>query len=536
MKIARSSFIFSIGTMLSRVSGLIRDQVVLSVFGASVLLDSFFIALRIPNLFREMLAEGALGSSFTKVYSQLREGKSNEGAQLLGHSIYLACCGTILLSLIGYLCAPFFVSLLTFKASGPHHHNLIHQSVGLTKILFPYLGIAMIGSIVAGSLYQKGHFFLSAIAPLGYNLCYILGAIVLSDIFDELLPSWWEENLADPKLTGLAVGVLIGGVVQILLQLKSSLNDLRGYKFSWYPSIDDNIKKVIYLMIPAALAASTGPINLIINTNFASGLGEGRITWLITAFRLLQLPVGVFGVAVGVVILPSLSRTLHSSQGRVNDEVRRTLLNGLVLIFWLMGAACAFFQSSSHDVMTLLFQHGEFTAKDAAASAAALEAYSYAMIAYGSIKVLSSFYYAVDRTNYAMYVAVLCVFVNLGGNLILVDRFGHVGLAFTTSMTLSINALSLILGMRKYKMRRFYISLFKHLFVVIVLSYIVCQINQFIIFKVEINEHSSFLSPKMKALTNIFVAVAITSISFISSVSILLKQNPLRMIKSSFSR
>ena len=536
MKVARSSFFFAAGTMLSRVSGLIRDQVVLGIFGASVLLDAFFIAFRIPNLFREMLAEGALGSAFTKVYSQVKEEDRKAARQLFGQAIYLSCLLAIFLSLLGFLLAPYLVALMTALSTGEVSLVLTHQAVGLTRLLFPYLGLAVVGSVVAGVLYQKGRFFLSAIAPFSFNLCYILGALVLADLCDRYLPSWWQEVLADKRLTGLSMGVLLGGCCQILMQLKAAYKDLKGYSFSLIPKLSPNVKKVLVLMGPAALAASTGPLNLIINTNFAASLGEGTITWLIAAFRLLQLPVGVFGVAIGVVVLPAISRAIARGAGEVTLEVRKTMLEGLSLVMWLMSAAGIFLITASDDIITLLFQHGKFTPADAAATAAALRAYAFGVLAYGSIKVLSSFYYAVSRTSYAMYVAIACVFVNLAGNLLLVEPFGHVGLAITTALTLTMNAFLLLVGMRRYDMKAFYLSLLKQLIFLMLLMGIVYLLQRLCLDQLNLLEYAGFLGVKWNSLAHLTVTGILTLVVFLTAGCVVKKKTPLRLCRDIFSR
>jgi putative peptidoglycan lipid II flippase len=396
--------------------------------------------------------------------------------------------------------------------------------------------LAVIGSIVAGALYEKGNFFLSAVAPLAFNTCYILGALLLANLFESFLPGWWNDWLADPRLTGLAVGVLLGGCFQILLQLRPVFSELKGFKFSFKPTLSPHIRQTLKLMGPAALAASTGPLNLVINTNFAAGVGEGAITWLVAAFRLLQLPVGIFGVAIGVVVLPAMSRALSKNNGVVDKEVRATMHEGLSMVLWLMAASAAFLISSSHDIISLLFQHGKFGASDVDATARALSAYAFGVIAYGSIKVLSSFYYAVERTRFAMYVAIACVFVNLAGNLLLVEPFGHVGLAMTTSLTLTMNGFLLLVGMRRYSMASMYFSLFKQLIFLLLLMVVVFLTQRFCLQEINTLEWPGFFDLKIRAFLNLLLTGVLTVAIFLGAASLLLRKSPLRLLKSTFSR
>jgi putative peptidoglycan lipid II flippase len=455
LSVAKSSFLFAAGTLLSRLSGLARDMVVVGVFGASHLLDAFFVAFRIPNLLREMLAEGALGSSFTKVYSSLKEDDPPRAYRLLIQSLLLFTVISCFVCGLGILFSADLVGLMTLQVDVASKPELITNAVGLTRILFPYLGLMIISSIVMGALHEKGSFFLSAFSPVAFNFGFIFGAWLLASWFEAWNPPWMQAYFAEPTIVGLAVGVLLGGIAQFVMQLSRLLREMAAelHSIGWRLPWNEDIKKVVQLMIPASIAAGAGPINVFVNTNFATALGEGAVSWLNFAFRLLQLPIGLFGVAVGVAVLPTLSRSLQRSQQVVTREVSHHLQQAVELVGWLMIMCLVYLVVNHQAMIELLYQHGHFTEADKVATSDALLAYSFGVLGYGLIKVLTAFYYAVERTDFAMKVSLFSILVNFLGNYLLVQRFGHVGLALTSALTLSINAIILSWGLKRFDVR-----------------------------------------------------------------------------------
>lgn len=450
MSLLKSSILFSVGTFFSRLSGLLREAVLGSVFGASYLLDSFLIAFRIPNLFRDMLADGALGTSFTKVYSQLNEIDRARASALIAHSLALFAGVGVLVSSIGILTASSFVDLMTLNLSSGYPDDFISITTSLTRILFPFLALSMVSSILMGALHEKGSFFISAVSPICFNLGYILGAWKLSVWFDLYLSEWLGGVFDDLRVIGLAVGVMLGGLSQVVIQLyvirKSLAQSFRYLRISIWTK---DIEQVLVLMLPAAIAAGSGPINVFVNTNFATSLGEGAVSWLSFAFRLLQLPIGLFGVAVGVVALPALSRIIANSSG-VNSLAIAKLQEALGLVIFFMSACFVVLVVNYDEVIRVLFNYGSFSERDVHQTGRALWGYSFGLFAYGLIKVLTSFYYSIDRTSYAMKVSLIGIIANFIANYLLVDIWGHVGLSLASSVTLSINALMLILGLNNY--------------------------------------------------------------------------------------
>jgi len=445
VSLARSSLLFALGTLISRFSGLARDMVTTHLLGAGPLHDAFVVAQRIPNLLRDMLAEGALGSSFTKVYTALKEQDGEAADRLLFHMLYLCLLVMSLLTLIGLWLAPSLVTMMSLGAATDAVYA--RHAVSLTRILMPTLAMAVIGAVAMGALYQRGKFFLNAVIPVLANLGVIAGGL----LGGSLVTRYWPELLTegkDARVIGLAWGTVVGFVVQMVAALWNVRGPLQAMprgclrEWPWSP----HLKQVLMLMGPAVIAGSAGPINSIVNTNFATSVGSGAVTWLNYAFRILQLPIGVFGVAVGVYALPALTRAVTQAGRKVDSKVSAQLEQAVIFVSWLLVPCMLFTLLHHHRIIDLLFGHGRYTPHDVDATGQALFAYAFSMLAYGLIKVMTSFYYAVDRTNFAMRVSLAAIAINFLGNSLFVKQLGHVGLALTTSLTLSINALVLIWG------------------------------------------------------------------------------------------
>ncbi|MCB9228320.1 MAG: murein biosynthesis integral membrane protein MurJ [Deltaproteobacteria bacterium] len=456
MSLFRSGFLFALGTMISRLSGLLRESVIAGVFGASVSMDAFLVANRIPNMLRELFAEGALGSSFTKVFSELWEQDPERARRLLWDTLLFSVCASILICLAGISGASWLVDMMTLidsDKSVQEQRLFISQARGLTALLFPFIGFMMTASVAGGALHQKGRFLLSSLSPIALNCGYLLGALVFARLLEDFGPNWIKLYFADQAITGLALGVLFGGGLQLALQLGGLWKPLIApWSFPGFSSFcgwSHDVRKVLRLMGPMVIAAGAGQINVLINTNFATSLGTGAVTWLGFAFRLLQLPIGIFAVAVSAAALPSFSRLLS----RKNMENLKILSDQLVLssgtVLWLMSACFCVIAVSGQDIIRLLFEQGAFLASDTKATSSALYYYSFGLMGYGLIKVLSAYYYASDRTSWAMKVSLLSIGSNFILNYLLVDTYGADGLAMTASAVLTFNAIALCWGLRK---------------------------------------------------------------------------------------
>ncbi len=457
------------GTLLSRLSGLIREVVLAGVFGAGLLMDCFLVANRIPNMLREMAAEGALGSSFTKVFSSLSVESSEKAKSLWVACFWFFSLILLVLCTVGVLAAPWLVDVLTLYSDKTRGPEFIQQTVGLTRILFPFIGIMTLSSLVAGVLHERGKFFVSALSPVSLNLGYILGALGLSYLLQGWGPDWIESYIADKKVTGLALGVLLGGLCQLLWQMAVIWRTHIKGVLLWPKSFpwSQDLKKVMVLMGPMLIASSATQINVFINTNFATSLEVGAVSWLSFAFRVLLLPVGIFAVAIGTASLPSLTKSLTQTKGKVDASVVKELSHSLDLSLWLLIPCSCFLLVNSRFIVELLFYHGKFQLTHVEATATALYCYSFGLLGYGLIKVLTSFYYALEKTRFAMNVSLLGIVINFVANYYLVEEYGYVGLSLTTSLVVTWNALLLMVGLVWLNVRFDYLH-YSKLFVLMV--------------------------------------------------------------------
>tara|TARA_Y100000991_G_scaffold200877_1_gene173518 strand:+ start:1345 stop:2955 length:1611 start_codon:yes stop_codon:yes gene_type:complete len=454
MSIVKSSLWFSLGTLLSRVSGLIREAVMAGVFGASSLLDAFFIANRIPNMLRDIAAEGALGASFTKIFSEEWEKNPEKAKKFLKDSIAFYGLCLFILCVFGIMFSPFLVKALTLFQHENRSEEFYKHCVGLTRLLFPFIAAMSLAAIFAGALHQKGRFLISSLTPIALNFGYILGAIFLARVLEDFDFKWLENYIAPSNITGLSLGVLLGGCLQCFVLfwlVKKSFFEQSSFfplRLRWTPKI----KETLFLMGPMVIASSSAQINIIINTNFATSLEAGTVSWLSYSFRLLQLPIGIFAVAIGSAALPALTKTITSTRSIHHPKVSQQLEDSIVLSLWLLVPCLCFLLINCETLVNFLFYHGNFDERSARATSQALYYYSFGVLGYGLIKVVSSFYYAAGDTKFPMKVSLTVIFINFTANYFLVDQYGFKGLALSSSIVFSINALILLYGLKRYSL------------------------------------------------------------------------------------
>lgn len=418
---ARSAGVVSIAIMISRVLGLIREMAIAGLFGAGRMTDVFYMAFRIPNLLRDLFAEGALSAAFVTTFSKTIANEGDDAAwQLARRVMTLVLLVMSIVTLLGMIFAPLVVDLL----AGGFDEAKEELTVTMTRIMFPFILMISVAALVMGMLNSKKRFFIPALASSFFNLGAIVVGIGLAWLLD--------PNFGDRALVGLAFGVLAGGFLQLLIQLPS----LYGVGFRFRPDFkfrDSKVYKVLELMAPAIIAGSAVQVNVMVNSIFASHLGDGPVTWLQNAFRLLQLPIGVFGVAVMTVTLPQISTDAAREQ---LSEFRENLSRGIRLAFVLTIPCTIGLAVLSEPIMSLIFERGRFTAEDSAMAGAALQFYVIGLAAYAGIKVLAPAFYALDMKNMPMIVS----FISIGVNLVLNWFFtfhlgmGHRGLALSTGL------------------------------------------------------------------------------------------------------
>jgi putative peptidoglycan lipid II flippase len=428
--IAKSAATVGIAVMCSRVLGLVREQVFAGLFGAGYAYDSFVVAFRIPNLLRDLFGEGALSAAFVTVFSAYDINRSKEDTwRLASNVLTFFLIFLSIITLLGIVFAGSLVSLLAPDFSLIEGKTALTEK--LTQIMLPFLVFISLSAVVMGILNTKGRFFVPAIASSFFNLGSLIGGTSLAFI----LP-----HFGQPAIVGMAIGTLIGGLLQLGIQIPS----LRGTGFRYRPTLDlsdPGLIRILKLMIPATIGLSATQINIFISTNFAASCAEGSVSWLYYAFRLVQLPIGVFGVALSIAMLPVLAR--QAAQKNIT-EMKKTMVSSLTMVFALTLPATAGLIILSEPIIRLIFEHGAFTAKDTLATAQTLALYSIGLFAYAANKILVPAFYAIDKTRYPVIASFLAIVTNIIIINLTIDRYQHLAIAFSTSCTMLINFLFLM--------------------------------------------------------------------------------------------
>lgn len=447
----RAAGVIGLAVMCSRVLGLVREQVFAALFGAAAM-DDFTAAFRIPNLLRDLFAEGALSTAFVTTFSKTIAREGEAAAWRLANKV-----ATLTLLTLGALCAlgmVFSHQLVAVLAPG-FDPDKARLTALLTRIMFPFILLVSLAALVMGMLNAKSIFGRPAMASSFFNVGSIIGGYALGAMID--------PHFGPGALVGLAVGTLIGGALQLAVQLPP-LKTL-GYRF--HPDFrwrDRGVYAILMLMGPAVIAASTTQVNVLVNSMFASTLGDGAIFWLAIAFRLMQLPLGLFGVALGTVTLPLLSRLVVANR---IDAFRAELARAMRLMFLLTIPSTIGLMMLADPIMSVLYQHGKFDALQAMQAGGALRFYAVGLAGYAALKVLVNAFYALDRRKTPMVVSFVAVGLNLAFNWLFTFHLGWGvrGLAFSTGCVASCNFLLLYALMHRQlgslESRRLLITLVK---------------------------------------------------------------------------
>jgi putative peptidoglycan lipid II flippase len=426
----RAAGIVGLAVMCSRFLGLAREQIFAALFGGGAAMDAFTAAFRIPNLLRDLFAEGALSTAFITTFSKTMVKEGDHAAWRLADKI-----ATLTIVVVGALCVlgmVFSAELVGLLAPGftPGKAQLTAE---LTRIMFPFILVVSLAALVMGMLNAKNVFGMPAMASSFFNIGSIVGGVGLG--------AWIDPHFGPRALVGLAIGTLIGGGLQLAVQLPPLVRV--GHRFTpdfqWR---DPGVRSVLTLMVPSVIAASTTQVNVLINSIFASGLGDGPIFWLSSAFRLMQLPLGLFGVALGTVTLPLLSRLAAAGN---TSAFRGELSRGMRLGLLLTIPSTAGLMMLAEPIMSVLYQHGRFDAYQAGEAAGALRCYAVGLAGYAALKVLVNAFYAIGKRKTPMLVSFLAIGLNLAFNWLFTFYlgWGHRGLAFSTGLVASCNFLLL---------------------------------------------------------------------------------------------
>jgi putative peptidoglycan lipid II flippase len=462
--VARSAGIVSIAVMGSRVLGLVREQVMANYFGAGFVNDAFQVAFRIPNMLRDLFAEGALSVAFVKTFTDYIEKKGEEEAWKLA-SMVLNALAIVLsaITILGIILAPYIVGYMAAGFS-PEKAAL---ATTLTRIMFPFLLLVALAAVAMGVLNTRGRFGIPASASTLFNVGSIAGGLACAYILSgggweiakdhSVMPDW----RAQWAIIGMAIGTLIGGGLQFLVQVPSMWKV--GFRFRPQVSFSHpGVRQVMRLMGPAVIGTAAVQINVFVNTFFASSI-PGAQSWLGYSFRLMQFPIGIFGVAIGTATLPAISR--HASRNDI-PRFRSTLSSSIGLVFLLTIPSACGLVILGKPIIAMLYQRGAFTALDTQMVTAALVGWSIGLVGYSAIKVLSPAFYALNDARTPMIISFVSILINavcgylfrgwLSNYGVTPETpygYGHAGLALATSSVALVNFFALVYFMRR-KIRR----------------------------------------------------------------------------------
>ena len=438
--VIRSARTVSLAVLGSRVLGLVREQVLASLFGASLEFDAFVTAFRIPNLLRDLFAEGALSAAFVTTFSRKLETDGDQAAWRLANLVLNALLIVLgVITVAGILAAPWLVRLIA-----PGFANIpgkTELTVTLTRIMFPFLLMVAMAALAMGMLNAKHRFGVPASASMMFNVGSVVGGVGLAFLFT---PGFEPRNRA---MMCMAVGTLIGGAAQWLIQ-GPSLHAV-GYRYApivdWH---DPGFRQVVKLIGPSVLGVAAVQINVFVDNWYASFFGNGAVTWLNCAFRLMQFPIGVFGVAIGVATLPTVSK--HIARGDIG-AFRKTLGRSIRLAFFLCVPAACGLALLADPIISVIYQHGRFDASSTAQTALCLRAFAVGLAGYAAIKVIAPTFYAFGDSRTPMYVALFSIVVNAGLDYVfaVILKMGVAGLALSTSCVALTNFFLLLALMRR---------------------------------------------------------------------------------------
>ncbi|MFH1686592.1 MAG: murein biosynthesis integral membrane protein MurJ [bacterium] len=416
-----SATIVSGATAFSRVLGLLREQIMAWYFGASLTTDAFVTAFRVPNLLRDMFAEGALSSAFVPIFKEKLVRQTEHQAFALANLVLTALLAVVgLIVILGVIAAP---AIIYASAHGfVSNAAKFALTVDLTRIMMVYLLMVSMSALVMGMLNSFGRFGVPALSPAMFNLGIIVSVLVLYKYFQE------------PAYT-LAIGVVIGGAGQLAFQVPS----LWRIGFRFKPKLDlldEGLRRVMRLLAPMIVGLSAGRINIVLNTLLASFLMEGSISYLNYSYRLMHFPLGVFAVALGTVTLPRVSELVARGD---TEGVKAAYQEALNLHMLVVLPSAAFLALYGRNIVDLIYQWGAFDPAAAANTALALLHYSYGLVGFAAVRVTVPIYYAFGDSRLPMRISIVSVFVNMALYYPLIKILDFAGLAAATSLAGLVN-------------------------------------------------------------------------------------------------
>ncbi|MBZ5496784.1 MAG: murein biosynthesis integral membrane protein MurJ [Acidobacteriia bacterium] len=415
----------SVATMISRVLAMGREMVMSKYFGAGYYTDAFNAAFRVPNLLRDLFAEGALSSAFVPTFIRYMTDKGEAEAWLLANRVINALVVVLAgITLLFYFGASWFVYLLAAPfASIPGKFEL---TVQMTRIMSPFLLCVALAAAVMGMLNASGRFFVPALAPSAFNVCAILGGIFLREPL---------QQVGIAPVVSMAIGALVGGASQLFVQVPSA------YRIGFHYRLildfkDPGVRQIAMLMLPAIVGLSATQINIAVDTQLAGHYGNGPVSYLNYAFRLMQLPIGLFGVAIATTTLATVS--LHAARNDI-ERLRNTVSSSLRLAACLTFPATAGLILFRREVIELLYERGAFLPSDTVKTSQVLFLYALALFAYSGVKILVPTFYALNDTKTPVRLSVTTVAVKIAVNFLLIIPMGFLGLAMATAVASWLN-------------------------------------------------------------------------------------------------
>lgn len=451
--VARSAGVVSMAVMASRVLGLVREMMFAYFFGASKSFanDAYVIAFRIPNLLRDLFAEGALSSAFVTVFSDYLVTKDEEEAFRLSNLVATTLIVVLgILVVLGIIFAPQVVTTIAHGFEGDK--DKFELTVRLTRIMMPFILLVALAAQAMGVLNARDRFGIPALASTFFNIGSIIGGLTTAALLSDPTFSHPIRSIVDKPtegIIGMAYGVLIGGLLQYAVQWPS----LRRAGFRYRPMlsfVDPGVRRIFALMGPAVIGAAAVQVNVLVNSNFASSIptetGSGPVSWLNYSFRLMQFPIGVFGVAIATATLPSISR---SAALKDTGEFRHTLAGSIRLAFLLTIPSAVGLIVLGRPIIALIYERGHFGPNDTDHTAAALAFYAIGLAGYSAVRILAPAFYALGDARTPMMISLLSMATNFVMNWMLIDVLQERGLALSTSTVALMNFALLYAIMRR---------------------------------------------------------------------------------------
>lgn len=433
--LVRSAGVTGVATLASRVLGLARDQVLAALFGAGNDMDAFIVAFRIPNLGRDLFAEGAMSSAFVPTFTRYLTLHGKREAWRLGNNVLNA-----LLLVTGGLVAAgmLFAEPLVTMYAGDYGSvpGKLTLTVRMTRVMLPFLTTVAIAAASMGMLNSLHHYFWPALAPAMFNVATIACAFALVP----LMPA-----IGEPRIMAIAIGALVGGVGQAAIQWPSLRREGFRYEATVDPR-DAGLKQVLLLMGPGTIGLAATQVNIFVNTLLATSQGTGAVSWLSYAFRLMYLPIGLFGVSIGTAVLPAVSRHAATDDAA---GIRDTLSRGLAMMLIVNVPATLGLIALATPIVRLLFERGQFLPADTDATAAAVRLYAAGLVGYSAARIASPAFYAIGRSRVPVLVSAGTIVLNVLVSVMLVRSMGFLGLALGTSIAAVANGAALVWLLRR---------------------------------------------------------------------------------------